>query len=107
MSFLVFAFTGLSQQYVDLIRVEYDHAIPQNFEDTTGEGSFDELAIDIVLPIVINEKLAIVTGTLLEQSRVSLEPNSQTNLYGTMLKIGANIKHNERWSGTYLFLPKV
>jgi hypothetical protein len=105
-AFLVLVFTGSSQQYVDLIRVEYDHAIPQNFEDTTGKGSFDELAIDIVLPIVVNEKLAIVTGALLEQSRVSLAPNSQTNLYGTMLKFGANIKHNKHWSGTYLFLPK-
>ena len=32
---------------------------------------------------------------------------NQESITGLTLKIGSNIKHNDKWSGTYVFLPKV
>jgi hypothetical protein len=106
----IFLITFLSicsaQQYVDLARIEYNHGLPQSFNDTTGTGNFSELKLDLLAPIVVNDYFAIVTGALLERTDVSLFPGKEASLYGNMLTLGANIKHNEKWSGTYLILPK-
>lgn len=106
-SLITFLSICSGQQYVDLARIEYNHGIPQTFNDTTGTGSFSELILDLLAPIVINDRFAIVTGVLLERTDISLLPGKEASLYGNMVKLGAKIKHNEKWSGTYLVLPKL
>ncbi len=110
LSLFIFHITFLSlclgQEYVDLARIEYNQGLPQTFNDTAGTGIFSELALDLLAPIVINDRFAIVTGVLIERTDVSLLPRQEASLYGNMVKLGANIKYNEKWSGTYLILPK-
>lgn len=108
--FVVFFSTGqiIAQQYVDLIQIEYDYGLSQEFKDSATQAHFSELAIDALAPIVLNEKVAILTGALLEQTQFSLNPNEHDRkVFGLMLKAGINIKHNDKWSGNYLFLPKL
>ncbi|MDH5610560.1 MAG: DUF6268 family outer membrane beta-barrel protein [Cyclobacteriaceae bacterium] len=98
-----------SQNYLDIIRFDFDYTIPQTFEDTTTKSVFHEMTLDATLPIVINQGLSILTGFNTE--RVNVTPFSANstpeNVYGIMLKAGINKVFSERWSGTYLILPKL
>jgi hypothetical protein len=60
-----------------------------------------------VIPIFKSDKTTILTGALLERTHVSIDPSQTGIFYGTMLKFGLNIRHTEKWSGTYLLLPKL
>ena len=96
-----------SQHYVDLARIEYNYGLPQSFKDTSSTGNFSELTLDLLAPIVINDRIAIVTGTLLERTDVSISLGKEVSLYGNMLKLGDNIKHSKKCSGSDLILPKL
>jgi hypothetical protein len=96
------------QQYVDLVKIDYDLGLSQAFTDSAKNAQFSELAVDAIVPIVLNKKVAILTGALLEKTDFSVSPTSpDVSVYGLMLKAGVNIKHNDKWSGTYLLLPKL
>jgi hypothetical protein len=98
------------QNYVDLFKIEYDQAIPQSFEDTAVNGQFRELSVDLLAPLIfpgLNNKSPLLTGFLFEQTKVSIGPSDERVFYGAMLKLGINIKHTKKWSGTYLLLPKL
>lgn len=63
---------------------------------------------DLTLPIRINENLAVLTGISYESFTASFNPNrNKESFTGLTVKLGANIKHNSKWSGTYIILPKL
>ena len=96
-----------SQQYVDILVLDFNQGLGQQFSPANEKAQFQESAIDALVPLKISDKTAILTGALLEQTRISIAPNSQALFYGTMLKLGVNLTHSDRWSGTYLLLPKL
>lgn len=99
---------SLAQDYIDPVRISYTHGVHQQYTNSSEQAPFSELAVDLTTPIVINEKTALVTGALLEQTHFGVGPESTAvDVYGTMLKLGINHKHSEKWSGTYLLLPKL
>lgn len=111
LALLLICYSTHAQQYVDILRTDYDQGQSTDFKDTNGTGHYNELAVDLLVPLIFpvinNSKAPILTGFLLERTHASLNPNQEVNLYGLMLKLGVNIKHSERLSGTYLMLPKL
>jgi hypothetical protein len=87
--------------------LDFDRGLGQQFSPANEKAQFQESAIDALVPLKISDKTAILMGTLLEQTRISIAPNTQALFYGTMLKLGVNLAHSDRWSGTYLLLPKL
>jgi len=61
------------------------------------------------LPIVLKERYTFLTGFTFGSSsaRVSSENDDISSVYTVLLKLGMNIEHSEKWTGTYLFMPKL
>lgn len=100
--------SSYSQEYIDLIKFHYSPTPKNNFVDTIGKAPLSEVGVDLTLPIKINDSLAIITGVFWENINTQLAPEIEKTTVSTFnLRVGINKKHNEKWSGTYLLLPKI
>ena len=106
--FISLSFGSEAQDYVDLARFHYATTPDNDFDSILGKSNIVEYGADITLPIQLNDSTAILTGLYLEQIKTRLHPQSDYETFSTInFKIGYNRKHNEKWSGTYLLLPKI
>lgn len=105
--FLLFSGSALCQNYVELARLDFDISQPRPYEEGDGEGAFSELIFDFTVPLVINEKVTILTGGNIERLSVKEFQDADINFSALMLKLGLNVKHSDSWTGTYIFLPKI
>ncbi len=98
----------VAQDYVDVARLEYEHGSRNRVDGRTSDIRFSEVALDLNLPLVVNDRLAIVTGVLAEVTSVAnAVVDTTVVVHGHAFKAGFNHKHSQKWSGTYLLLPKV
>ncbi len=107
---LLFTFSCVyAQNYVDLLKANYGNTFAQEFADITEETTINELKVGLTYPIVLDEKKIIITGINFSNHTTKLFPTQEnkTSLYSTMLKLGLNLNHSEKWSGTYVLLPKL
>ncbi len=111
-SFILFSFLSLSgyaQNYVDIAKIYYANT-PYNTFNGTNEGSnVEEFSLDLLYPIKLKNDNAFITGVFTEAIRTRVSPanSNLTSVYTINPKIGMSIKHSEKWSGTYVFLPKI
>ena len=107
--FIFFCFqTSKGQDYVDLFKINYAAIPSSSFENFDVDNDVFLINVSATAPIVINDKLAIITGADYIQNRLELFPNSgRINLNNINLKLGLNIKHTDKLSGTYVFLPRI
>lgn len=105
---LFFAKITYPQQYVDLIKINYS-TTPFNRYDSLKNinTQVQEFSTDITLPIVIDSSKTILTGMLFEQISLMNTPRSAEYYYTINPKIGLNLNHSSKITGTYLFLPKI
>jgi len=108
LALLLPATISFGQNYIDLIKLDYTGSSLNSFDSSESTTSLYELNGDITIPLVVNEKLTFLPGFTYEKIVATFNPNrKQEALTGVTLKLGANIKHNAKWSGTYLLLPKI
>ncbi len=106
--FLLLSNLCISQQYVDLFSINYGKSAATGYENNYQTTTITNLDADLTLPIKLNEKYAIISGLDFSNNTLQLFPDvNDNNLYLTRIKAGINITHSERWSGTYLLLPKI
>jgi hypothetical protein len=111
--YLVFSFGLLSiglhaQDYIDLFKFNYAQAPNSTFDNSSVNTTLVELTGDFTLPIVLNDKYNIITGASYENFSASFDPGRAVeSITGITAKLGLNITHNEKWSGTYMALPKI
>lgn len=99
---------GISQRYVELARFYYSTTTLNNFEQSDTTTRVNELGLDITLPILINESDAILTGLIYERIETKLFETGPVEHFSVAgLRVGLSKKHSEKWSGTYLLLPKL
>ena len=99
---------SFSQDYVDLARFHYSTTPANNFDSIAGNTTVEDFGLDATLPIVINEENTFLTGFNIDQITTKIHPSTNPITISTVnLKIGYNKKHSEKWSGTYMFLPKI
>lgn len=95
-----------SQEYVDLFNVSYAKSGDTSFENSNESTSISIFDTKVTLPIVLNEKTALITGFDFNTKKLQLFPDSNfSNLYYTRLKLGFTTTHSDRWTGTYVLLP--
>lgn len=107
-SFLLFCSSiGNSQDYIDLFNAEYQNTPLNDFkEDSSGTG-VQGVSINALAPIKINSKFAILADFTYDHTRLKYDPiGTEINAIGFSFKAGANINHNDKWSGTYVVIPK-
>lgn len=97
-----------SQHYVDLFSVNYTQSSAASYANSSEKTAISNFEIALTIPIIINDKSVFITGIDFNKNAIQLFPNYNNNsLFLTRLKAGMKIQHSEKWSGTYLFLPKV
>ncbi len=101
-------FLAVSQNYIDLARIDYAGSSLNTFDTGNSTTSLQEINANLTLPIVINDNFTFLTGLTYEGTTASFNPGREKEtLTGITLKLGVNIKHNQKLSGTYMLLPKV
>lgn len=99
-----------SQDYLDLLKFRYE-STPLNGYEGVDDGSarIDEFTLDATVPVVLNDKIALITGFTGESLGSRFTPNDTniTQVYATTLKLGLNVQYNDRFSMQYVFLPKI
>lgn len=106
---LTFTATGLyGQQYVDVARIYFSNTPQNKFDGSEATTRVKELGADLTFPIVLNSKLAVLTGVFYEQTETRLfEDQSEQLLTMTGLRAGLSITHSKKWSGSYMVVPKL
>ena len=95
-----------AQQYVDVADLSYSKTGATTYRNTDRNTVISIFDSKILLPIILNEKTAIVSGFDFNIKNFQLVPDSNFNtLYYTRLKLGFNSKHSDKWSGLYVLLP--
>lgn len=97
-----------SQKYVDILKANYTNIFNAGYEDSDAETDVAITNLSFVYPIKLNEKIAVLSGIDYTNHNLSLFPDvSKTSIANITLKIGMNIKHSDKLSGTYVLLPKI
>ncbi len=101
--------TLFAQDFIDLASFSYTTALNRTFEDTAEDNAIQEWNLNLDFPIVLSPKKALITGINAGSIQVGLYPSPEpiTNLYTVSLRLGWNTTYSEKWSGTYVFIPKV
>jgi len=99
---------GFAQNYVDVLHSEYT-ATPQNTFDSSNQTTdLQKININITTPIKLKNGNAILTGLVYDRVNTSFDPGEKmTPVSSFILKMGMNIKHSDKWSTTFLLLPKL
>jgi hypothetical protein len=108
-SLLLFSSGLYAQNYVDLAKFYYANTPVNKFDSSEASTRVQEFGLDVNIPIVLKEDYVFLTGFTFGSSSasVSSENDNVSSVYTVLLKLGANIKHTEKWTGTYLFMPKL
>jgi len=104
----IFCSDALTQEYIDLVKIDYAYAPASQFENSTESTTLQVINGDFTYPIKINDDLNLLTGVSFENFYASFDPNrKEESIFGITAKLGVNITHNDKWSGTYMLLPKI
>ena len=100
---------SIAQEYADILKVGYSFAPNVKFENNEERTDVNSFEANLTLPIVLNDKHALITGIDFNSSHLLLSPEykQSTTLYNTLLKIGLASTHSEKWSTTFVLLPKI
>jgi len=105
---LIWTVTATAQDYIDLAKFDYAVTPVNTFDKTDATTTLQEINGNLTAPIVINDRFTFLTGIIYENISASFDPGRpEESVTGLTLKLGANINHNSKWSGTYMFLPKL
>lgn len=106
--FIISSLVGFAQDYVDVVKTEYTSTPKNQFDGSTDSTQLEKMSVDLTAPIQLKNGNAILTGFAYGRVNTSFyagRDNDPVSSY--LLKVGMNIKHSDKWSGTYLILPKL
>ena len=97
------------QNYVDLVKVTHTQIPSSTFNNNKNISTpITQTKLSTSIPITISDSLVFLTGIDYEVHRLKLSPiGDPSNLNIATVKLGINIKHNKKLTGTYLALPKL
>ena len=105
--FSLFTLFTNAQDYVDIVKFSNNNANLGNLDDDY-ETNTNNFNFELYYPKVINKNLVFLTGITAENTALNLGKNfDRGNLTMTRLNLGIKYQYNEKWSGTYVLLPKL
>ena len=106
---LTFSVVAQAQQYVDLAEMFYANTPVNQYDSATNGTRVQEYGLDLTVPVELKNGNAILTGLYAESisTKVAPENSNLTSVHSLLFKLGANIKHSKKWTGTYVLLPKL
>lgn len=108
---VLFCFCSLcsySQNYIDLLKINAGTTPLNTFDSSSTTSVLNEYGVDATVPIKLNEKSTFLTGFIYEniQTKLFTEQRVQT-LTSVVLKLGISHQFNERFTSTFMLLPKI
>lgn len=104
---LLISTSMLGQDYFDVLKVSYNGPTLGNI-DNDAETEIDNTLVEFYFPVPLTSKAQLITGFTYENTRLGLNFSpSRTNLIMTRLNVGLKYNHGNKWSGTYVALPKL
>ncbi len=105
---LLFPALAMAQDYVDLASAYYTNTAMNQIEKSDQSTRVQEYGVSFTYPKKFKNGNALIAGVDAEAMNVSMTPAGEFSTVGSvMLKVGLNQQLGEKWSGTYVFLPKV
>jgi len=106
--FLTLISNVFGQKYVDIARFWYGNSSLNKFDNSDSTTRLKELGLDLTIPFVINSSDALLTGLFYERIETRLfEKDPETTVSVIGVRAGLSKKHSDKWSGTYLLIPKL
>jgi len=101
--------TAKAQNYFDIGSISYANTPSNKFENSSEQTGVEELELKLNFPVVVDEKNVLLTGLYANKIQVKLDPDisGNTNLNTIGLLLGLNHTYSEKWSATYMVLPKI
>lgn len=98
-----------AQDYVDIAKVFYANTPVNQFDTLTNNTRIEEFGIDLNVPVPLPNGHALLFGFYGERISTKINPvePNLTSVYTVNPRFGINYQHNEKWTGTYLLLPKL
>ena len=107
-----------AQDYFDIFKASFSSASLGNVDDENAQTDVTNRNIELYMPIPITQKVTIIAGFTYENTSLGNmyfnfdnSPydfvDGSKNLIMTRLNLGMKINHGNRWSGTYVALPKL
>ncbi len=99
----------MAQDYLDIASFSYTTALNRSYEDGMVDNDIVEWNLGLDVPIPLTPSKVLITGFMANSIDVGLYPSPQprTTLYALSMRLGWNTVYSEKWSGTYVFVPKV
>lgn len=96
------------QDYVDLVRINYGSTSRTPFEGSSTRTRIVDFGVDTNIPVVLSPHVTLLSGFVYEQVRTKLYQDIDVQtLSSAGLKLGTNLKHSDKWTGTYMLLTRV
>ena len=106
--FCGFLLISHAQDHLDIVNLSYTNTPSNNFEISEAKTTIEEVAINLTFPIVLNDKTTVLTGFNGNKTTLDLDANSlNTSLNSLSINLGINKIFNQKWSGTFLLIPKI
>lgn len=104
-----------AQDYVDIVKFSVNNTslgtlqeVNQPNSNKNFETSVNNVNFELYYPKKLSEKVVLLTGLTAENTRLNLSEGAiRTGLTMTRLNLGIKYQHSEKWSGTYILLPKI
>ena len=106
---LLFALPATAQQYVHIGKLFYANTPVNPFDTLTNGTRVEEFGLDLNIPVPLKSGHALLFGFYGEGITTAVNPvePNLTSIYTINPRFGINYKHNDKWTGTYLLLPKL
>ena len=100
--------TVIGQDYIDLFKINNGSIYGSDFSETPIQKDIDLFELTTTIPIPLSEKTAILTGVDYSFDNITLVPfEAATSLQSFTVKLGLNLTHSDKLTGTYAILPKI
>jgi len=99
---------AFGQKYVDIAKFWYGNSSLNKFDNSTASTRLQEVGVDVTMPFVVNSSDAVLSGLFYERITTRLfEDDPETTVSVIGVRAGMSKKHSDKWSGTYLLIPKI
>lgn len=97
-----------AQNYIDIAKFNYAYLPNIPMGDSKHKTDNQDVELSLLYPIKISKKFSIITGLDFSNQNISVtSKGGALNLYSFGMRIGAHMKHSEKWSGLYIAIPKL
>ncbi|MDA8685423.1 DUF6268 family outer membrane beta-barrel protein [Robiginitalea sp.] len=97
-----------SQDYIDLLTISVGDTPLTNFDAASGSYRIKSLDANILIPVPLSERTALMTGINGFVNRLKITPKqAEIGLFSYGFQLGLNRTYTNGWSSTHLLIPRI